>query len=95
MFSGVISIIGGILLVLMQILYEDIIRFGTLSIVLPAGAIGLGFVIFMTGLEIFFHARTLRAHRMNNEGVDSLSDVPTNDNGALKKSSNRKMRAFI
>lgn len=79
----------------MQILYKDIIRFDTLSIVLPARAIGLGFVLFMTGLEIFFHARTLRAHRMNNEGVDSLFDVPTNDNGASKKSSDRKVRAFI
>jgi hypothetical protein len=80
--SGIISIIGGIILLAAQVLFLKMDVFGSLSEALPAGAIGLGFVLFMLGLEAFFRARELCSPHRDNGKESPLA--PINDNQRVK-----------
>jgi len=76
--SGIILTTGGIILIAVQVIFLKMDVLGSLSEALPAGAIGLGLVLCMIGLEIFFRARGPLAHHKDNGKEKPLAT--TNDN---------------
>ena len=88
------SILGGIILLIVKVYFANMDDLGKLSDALPAGAIGLGFVLCMLGLEVFSRARMPRSRHRDNEEEEFIT--PVNDNRGTKVPlAKRKQHAFL